>query len=120
MEFSNKEKNKVLNQLESAFYKCRNEIEGDQNSNELIIERIKKDGYLKIDEMNNHERDRIYLTYKGESFKKLGGYTQKAKKDMIKKMKEFIPNLIKMIIGFLTSVLIVSIFRILTPLLYQS
>lgn len=114
MEFSNKEKDKVLNQLESTSYKCRNEIEGDQNSNELIIERIKKDGYLKIDAMINHERDRIYLTYKGESFKKLGGYTQKAKKDMIKKMKESIPNLINWLMGFFTIKLFLSLFYIVS------
>lgn len=114
MEFSNKEKDKVLNQLESAFFKYRNEIEGDQNSNDLIIEIIKKDGYLKIDKMLNHERDRIYLTHKGESFKKLGGYTQEAKKDMIKKMKESIPNLIKWLIGIFTAKLFLSLFYIIS------
>lgn len=114
MEFSNKEKDKVLNQLESSVFKYRNEIKGEQNSNEFIIERIKKDGYLKIDEMSNHERDRIYLTHKGESFKKLGGYTQEAKKDMIKQMKESIPNLIKWLIGIFTAKLFLSLFYIIS------
>ncbi|WP_289125224.1 hypothetical protein [uncultured Bacteroides sp.] len=115
MKFSAKEKDRVLNQLESSFFKFRNEIKGD-DSNELIIDELKKDEFVIVESMFSHDMDRIYLTNKGESFKRTGGYSYIEKKERIKRIKNFIPNLIKMAIGFFSTILIFAVFRILSQL----
>lgn len=72
--FNEKELDAVLNQLkiEPSFIKLK-DLDGDINSNHLIINELEKDKYVIVTKMTNNERNRIVLTIEGESFKKLGG-----------------------------------------------
>lgn len=68
--FSEKELDKVLNQLkkEPAFIRLK-DLDGDISRNYLIVNDLEKDGYVKIERMTVDERNYISLTIEGESIK---------------------------------------------------
>lgn len=98
--FSEKELDKVLNQLkkEPAFIRLK-DLDGDISRNYLIVNDLEKDGYVKIERMTVDERNYISLTIEGESIKNLGGYSWLAKRQHRKQRRERANNTLYIILG---------------------
>ena len=106
--FSASEKDKVLNQIDSCIRLI--ELNGDIDSNRLIVEELHNDGYIIVVKMMNDDMNNIWLTPKGESFKKRGGYKQLQKKERIEKIKKALPSIIKWLAGIFTAKILLALF----------
>lgn len=112
-QFSAKEKDKVLNQINLSSIIRLRELDGNIDYNRLIINELDNDKYICVIRMGNSEMDNIRLTPSGESFKNIGGYSRMAKKERKEKYKRRLKNAIKWILGFFTAILIFAISRII-------
>lgn len=108
------EKDKVLNQISVNTPIRLNELNGDIHLNRLIIDELSTDGYINIVEFINYDDNILWLTPKGESFKKIGGYKYFHKKEKIENFKKIIPKIIKWLIGLLAAKLAFSLFYIIS------
>lgn len=107
---------RLLNSLKdtSVIVQSKN-LDGDECKNIAIINRLENDGYITIRVKYETNNNVVFsITDEGKLFKYSGGYTALKKKEMRKKVKEFILNLIKFVAGFFTFKLFFLLFHIIT------